>query len=191
MLCKSGVRENTVKIKMAAGIFVVLCGTLIAQAQSEWQQKVQQQLPLLGHRNWIVIADSAFPFQTSPGIETIETGADHLAVVDYVLQAIKDSKHVRPLVHLDRELQFVPDKESPGVDQYRKDLQKRIAGLPTDSTLHADLIQRLDEVGKTYHILMLKTNLTIPYTTVFLQLDCSYWSAESEAGMRKAMKPQR
>jgi hypothetical protein len=45
MLCKSGVRENTVKIKMAAGIFVVLCGTLIAQAQSEWQQKVQQQLP--------------------------------------------------------------------------------------------------------------------------------------------------
>jgi hypothetical protein len=191
MLCESGVRENTVKIKMVAGIFVVLCGTLIAQAQSEWQQKVQQQLPLLGHRNWIVIADSAFPFQTSPGIETIETGADHLAVVDYVLQAIKDSKHVRPLVHLDRELQFVPDKESPGVDQYRKDLQKRIAGLPTDSTLHADLIQRLDEVGKTYHILMLKTNLTIPYTTVFLQLDCSYWSAESEAGMRKAMKPQR
>jgi hypothetical protein len=180
-----------VKIKMVAGIFVVLCGTLIAHAQSEWQQKVQQQLPLLGHRNWIVIADSAFPFQTSPGIETIETGADHLAVVDYVLQAIKDSKHVRPLVHLDRELQFVPDKESPGVDQYRKDLQKRIAGLPTDSTLHADLIQRLDEVGKTYHILMLKTNLTIPYTTVFLQLDCSYWSAESEAGMRKAMKPQR
>ena len=191
MLCESGVRENTVKIKMVAGIFVVLCGTLIAQAQSEWQQKVQQQLPLLGHRNWIVIADSAFPFQTSPGIETIETGADHLAVVDYVLQAIKDSKHVRPLVHLDRELQFVPDKESPGVDQYRKDLQKRIAGLPTDSTLHADLIQRLDEVGKTYHILMLKTNLTIPYTTVFLQLDCSYWSAESEAGMRKAMKLQR
>lgn len=191
MLCESGVRENTVKIKMVAGIFVVLCGTLIAQAQSEWQQKVQQQLPLLGHRNWIVIADSAFPFQTSPGIETIETGADHLAVVDYVLQAIKDSKHVRPLVHLDRELQFVPDKESPGADQYRKDLQKRIAGLPTDLLLHADLIQRLDEVGKTYHILMLKTNLTIPYTTVFLQLDCSYWSAESEAGMRKAMKPQR
>jgi hypothetical protein len=191
MLCESGVRENTVKIKMVAGIFVVLCGTLIAQAQSEWQQKVQQQLPLLGHRNWIVIADSAFPFQTSPGIETIETGADHLAVVDYVLQAIKDSKHVRPLVHLDRELQFVPDKESPGADQYRKDLQKRIAGLPTDLLLHADLIQRLDEVGKTYHILMLKTNLTIPYTTVFLQLDCSYWSAESEAGMRKAMKLQR
>jgi D-ribose pyranose/furanose isomerase RbsD len=191
MLCESGVRENTVKIKMVAGIFVVLCGTLIAHAQSEWQQKVQQQLPLLGHRNWIVIADSAFPFQTSPGIETIETGADHLAVVDYVLQAIKDSKHVRPLVHLDRELQFVPDKESPGADQYRKDLQKRIAGLPTDLLLHADLIQRLDEVGKTYHILMLKTNLTIPYTTVFLQLDCSYWSGESEAGMRKAMKLQR
>ena len=172
--------------KALTGILVVLCGTMIAQAQSGWQQKVQQQLPLLGHRNWIVIADSAFPFQTSPGIETIETDADQLAVVDYVLHAIKDSRHVRPLVHLDKELQFVSDKESPGADQYRKDLQKRIAGLPTDSPLHADLLQQLDEVGKTYHILMLKTR--IPYTSVFLQLDCGYWSAASEAGLREAMK---
>lgn len=177
--------------KAMTGILVMLCGTMIAQAQIGWQQKVQQQLPLLGHRNWIVIADSAFPFQTSPGIETIETGADQLAVVDYVLQAIKDSKHVRPLVHLDKELQFVSDKESPGADQYRKALQKRIAGLPTDSPLHADILQRLDEVGKTYHILMLKTRLTIPYTSVFLQLDCGYWSAESEAALREAMKQAR
>ncbi len=174
--------------KALTGMLVMLCGTVIAQAQSGWQQKVQQQLPLLGHRNWIVIADSAFPFQTSPGIETIETDADQLAVVDYVLHAIKDSGHVRPLVHLDKELQFVSDKESPGADQYRKDLQKRIAGLPTDSPLHADLLQQLDEVGKTYHILMLKTRMTIPYTSVFLQLDCGYWSAESEAALREAMK---
>lgn len=176
------------KTKTIAGILVILCGTMIAQAQGGWQQKVQQQLPLLGHRNWIVIADSAFPFQTSPGIETIETGADQMVVVDYVLQAIKGSKHVRPLVHLDKELQFVSDKASPGADQYRKELQKRIAGLPTDYPLHADLLQTLDDVGKTYHILMLKTRLTIPYTSVFLQLDCGYWSAESEAGLREAMK---
>jgi hypothetical protein len=180
-----------VHTKTATVILAMLCGAMIAQAQSGWQQKVQQQLPLLGHRNWIVIADSAYPFQTSPGIETVETGADQLAVVDYVLQAIKDSKHVRPLVHLDKELQFVSDKESPGADEYRKELQKRIAGLPTDSPLHADLLQQLDEVGKTYHILLLKTQLTIPYTSVFLQLDCRYWSAESEAKLREAMKQAR
>jgi hypothetical protein len=29
--------------------------------------------------------------------------------------------------------------------------------------------------------------MAIPYTSVFLQLDCKYWSAESEQKLRQAM----
>jgi len=32
-------------------------------------------LPLFGHRNWIVVADSAYPAHSMPGIETIVSGA--------------------------------------------------------------------------------------------------------------------
>jgi hypothetical protein len=175
------------KIKAIVGMCAVLCGSMIGQAQSNWQEKFKQELPLLGHRNWIAIVDSAYPLQTSPGIETLETGADQLAVIDYVLQALKDSKHVRPLVHTDKELAFVPEKDAPGVEQYRDALKKRLNGLPADSILHETVINRLNEAGKDFHVLILKTQMTIPYTSVFLQLDCRYWSAESEAELRKMM----
>src|ERR1017187_10611416 len=84
-------------------MLVLLSASSASQAQAGWQQKVKGELPLLGHRNWIVIVDSAYPLQVSPGIETIETDADQLAVLDFVLGAIKDSRHVRPLVHTDKE----------------------------------------------------------------------------------------
>ena len=40
-----------------------------------WMDTLAGYLPALGHRNWIVVADSAFPLQISPGIETIVTGS--------------------------------------------------------------------------------------------------------------------
>jgi len=39
--------------------------------QSKWESQLHRQLPLYGHRNWIVVADSAYPAQSRPGIETI------------------------------------------------------------------------------------------------------------------------
>jgi len=176
------------KLRTIAGIFAMACVTLAAQAQNDWQRKVNDELPLMGHRNWIVVVDSAYPLQTSSGVETIDTGSDQLAVLDYVLNAIKNSKHVRPLVHTDAELRFVPESEAPGVGRYRDELKARLAGIPVDVILHQALIDRLHATGDSFHVLVLKTNMTIPYTSVFLQLDCRYWSAESEARLRAAMK---
>ena len=36
-----------------------------------WRTTIKQELPFFGDRNWILIADSAYPLQTSPGVETI------------------------------------------------------------------------------------------------------------------------
>lgn len=64
--------------------------------QNTWRAKVDEALPLLGHRNWIVIADSAYPQQASAGIEVIETDTDEIEVLRYVLGAVNHSIHVRP-----------------------------------------------------------------------------------------------
>src|SRR5258707_6811844 len=91
-----------------------------AQTQtSDWKARVAKSIPLLGHRNWILVVDSAYPLQTSPGVETIETNADQLTVVQSVLDAVHHSIHVRPLVYMDAELPFVPDQDAPGVSTYR------------------------------------------------------------------------
>ena len=58
-----------------------------------WELSLKRLLPLWGHRNWIVVADSAYPAQSNPGIETIATDADHLQVLKAALDAIDNSTH--------------------------------------------------------------------------------------------------
>jgi hypothetical protein len=63
-----------------------------------------------------------------------------------------------------------------------------LQGRDAKPVLHEDLIARLDQAGRTFKILMIKTTLAIPYTSVFFELDCGYWPPESEAVMRARMK---
>ena len=159
-----------------------------AATPSTWQTKVQQELPLLGHRNWIVIVDSAYPLQTSPGTETIETGSDQITVVRDVLAALAKSRHVRPIVYMDAELPFISEPEAPGVTQYRQQIKGALGNLPVHSVLHDQLIHEMGQTGSTFHVLILKTTLTVPYTSVFLRLDCKYWSDAAEKKLRETMK---
>jgi hypothetical protein len=167
-------------------------GRSVSNAQAlnapKWMDTVTAYLPALGHRNWIVVADSAFPLQISPGIETIVTGEDHFAVLEKVLEAVDGAKHVQPKIWLDKELSFVPEDLAPGADEARRRLEEMLKGRGAAPVLHADLIARLDEVGRTFKIVMVKTTLAVPYTTVFLELDCGYWGPDAEAKMREKMK---
>ncbi len=158
-----------------------------ASAQADWKAQLHKQLPLMGHRNWICVVDSAYPLQSGQGIETIWTGEDQLSAVKAVMAELKKWKHVQPLVYLDKELQFVGEKEAPGVTGYRNALNKILKGAKPTTLLHEDIIKQLDEAGKTFHVIILKTKLTVPYTSVFLRLDCGYWGATKEAGLRKKM----
>ena len=153
----------------------------------DWQTRLGQILPLMGHRNWIMIVDSAYPLQSSAGVETLETNTGQMEVIRTVLSAIDSSIHVRPIVYMDAELPFVPEKDAPGVTAYREGIKTALKGRAITSLPHEQIIAKVDEVGKTFHIVVLKTTMTVPYTSVFLQLNCKYWSDDAEAQMRKAM----
>jgi len=159
-----------------------------SQAQLSWQKKLEQELPLLGHRNWIVIADSAYPLQTAPGIETINTGATQLEVVKAVFDALGHAEHVKPVIFLDAEMAHVPEADAKGITAYRDTLTKLMGQRDVQSLPHEKIIAKLDEAGKSFHVLLLKTSLTIPYTSVFLQLDCAYWNADAEKRLRAALE---
>jgi len=153
-----------------------------------WTDALAAYLPALGHRNWIVVADSAFPLQISPGIETIVSNEDHFTVLAKVLKAVDAAKHIRSKVYLDKELSFVPEALAPGADGARRRLEEALKGRGAQPVLHEELIARLDQVGQTFKIVMIKTTLAVPYTSVFLELDCGYWGPEAEAKMREKMK---
>jgi hypothetical protein len=154
---------------------------------SDWKQELEQELPLMGHRNWVVVADSAYPLQTSPGIKTLYAGGDHVAVLSQVLEAVSDQKHVRPVIFTDAELQHVDESHAPGIGAFRKQLASALAQRDVEVLPHDAIIHQLDEAGGAFRVMIIKTDLALPYTSVFIRLDCGYWSADAEEALREAM----
>src|SRR5689334_19137965 len=101
---------------VSAVLLTLLCGAAMAQT---WKQKLKTALPLLGHRNWVVVVDSAYPYQTSGGLETVVTGESQTSVVKAVLAEIRKQRHVRPVIFLDKELGYIANSQAPGIDLYR------------------------------------------------------------------------
>ena len=156
-----------------------------------WEAKVAERIPLYGHRNWIVIADSAYPAQAREGIETIVADAGEERVLKHILAALDASKHVRPIVYTDSELQFLDPKDMPWIEPFRLTIQDLSRNRETHSLPHEEIIHKLDEAGQTFRVLIVKTNMIMPYTSVFLQLDCAYWGTDQEKKLRADMAKAR
>ena len=153
----------------------------------EWENRLQALLPEFGHRNWVVVADSAYPAQSKPGIETLVAGGGQMETLKKVRDAIAGCKHVRANVYVDRELAFVAEKDAPGVTEYRQQLHAAFSSACITYLPHEQIIARLDKSAEVFRILVIKTEMTIPYTSVFFELDCGYWNAEAEQRLRQAM----
>jgi hypothetical protein len=151
---------------------------------SDWVHTIEERMPLFGHRNWLVVADAAYPAQSRPGIETILSGESQQTTMETLLAHLRTCEHVRPIVHVDRELEFVDEKDAPGVGGYRQWLKTTLEGLTVNSAPHEEIIAKLDLAAQMFSILIIKSTMTIPYTSVFIELDCGYWDAESEARLR-------
>lgn len=177
--------------KSIYSLVLIIAFTMSANSQSNepnWKEELNSQLKLQGHRNWILVVDAAYPYQSNPAIKTIVTGAAHLDVVEEVLDAVANARHVFPEVYLDKELDYVPNDEARGINGYRRKLERLLKGKRVEKVLHEEMISRIDEDAETFHILVLKTNFTLPYTSVFINLNCGYWNTQQEEILRKLMK---
>lgn len=157
-----------------------------------WSETLAARLPLLGHRNWIVVADSAFPEQCSPGMEVVWSGEDLLPVAFETLTQLRSARHVRPKIMVDAELDALDDTLCPGILSFRSDLDRLASGFGGRQALpHEEVLKRMAEIGKTYSILMIKTTMTMPYTSLFIDLQCGYWGDSAEAQLRAKMSATR
>jgi hypothetical protein len=154
----------------------------------DWRDLAADRIAGFGHRNWVVVADAAYPAQVAPGIETVVTHADQIDVVKAVLDELGKVKHVRPVVYTDAELPFVSERDAPGIADYRRDLKGALSDLKPQSVPHEQLIDRLNKAGERFRVLVLKTDLMLPYSSVFVELEAGYWSAEAEIRLRDAIR---
>lgn len=149
-----------------------------------WRDRLRRSLPRLGHRNVIVVADMAYPASAAAGTEIVWTNEDAPTVLREVLDEIGRAPHLRPAIALDAELDALTDADAPGVSAFRASLATTLDTLPARRVPHADLLAELDAAARSWKVLVLKTNSILPYSSVFLTLDCGYWSAERESALR-------
>ncbi len=152
---------------------------------NNWKEQLKEQLPYLGHRNWIVITDMAYPLQNSEGIETLFAPESFETVVAEVKEAVDKAPHVFAHVYLDSEQHRMSDALAEGWSDYQRRLAEVLPEGEAHYVLHEELIHKLDEVSRLYRVLLIKTPLTLPYSSVFFELDCGYWDAAREAELRK------
>ena len=157
-------------------------------AELSWKQVLEEDLNLLGHRNWILVVDKAFPEQSSPGMKYLYVEQDLLPTLEYVLKQVESSTHVTPVVYRDKELAYVTEEQVPGIGKFRTSADRILEKYAVNTLLHDDVFRKLDESASLFRVLVIKTNGTLPYTSVFLQLDCSYWGPEDERVLRDRME---
>lgn len=151
-----------------------------------WQSQFEAQLSLSGHRNWVLVVDKAFPEQ--PGMLVINTGEHLLPVVKKVLALIDSSTHVKPNIYTDLELQYIDDSLATGVEDYKKSLQSVLNNLPAQSILHDSVFLKMNAAQKLFSVTVLKTEEVIPYSSVFIELDCKYWNSQKENKLRDKLR---
>jgi len=152
-----------------------------------WEEVLEEDLHLLGHRNWILVVDKAFPEQSSAGMKYIYVDQDLLPTLEQVLGALDKSTHVLPIIYQDKELSFITEEQVNGIEAFRSAAARTLDGRGVNTLLHDEVFSMLDESSSLFRVLVIKTSCTLPYTSVFLQLDCSYWGAENEKLLRESM----
>jgi hypothetical protein len=155
---------------------------------SIWEEVLKDRLQLFGHRNWLVIADSAYPAQSRHGVETIVADAEQTTALAKAFAILHQCKHIKPAIYTDRELTFVTEEDAPGITSYRKQLGDLLQGYEVRALPHEEIIAKLDRVGEMFRVLLIKTTMRIPYTSVFFDLECGYWNAQAEDRLRAAIR---
>ncbi|MFR9504085.1 MAG: hypothetical protein SNH73_06525 [Rikenellaceae bacterium] len=155
-------------------------------SEPTWKREFEQVLPLLGHRNWILIVDKAYPLQSAAGMTYINSAEPIEDVLNYVVESIDCATHIKPIIYTDKEFSILKDFGGAEADMVAT-IEGALAGREVQSILHDDIFTKLDAASKLFNVVVIKTESTVAYSSVFIELDCGYWTAEKEAQLRSKL----
>ncbi|WP_157359330.1 hypothetical protein [Wenyingzhuangia fucanilytica] len=156
----------------------------IADDTENWDDIVEEKIKRFGHRNWIVVVDEAYPLQSSLGITMLRSPLGQIETLKKVMSILNEQKHVKPIIYLDKEIDYVNENAAKGITAYRDSLMGIFDKSNLNKVMHDDIISMLSKTSDQFNVLVIKTNLNIPYTSVFFQLDCKYWNDVAEKQLR-------
>lgn len=175
---------------MTLGVFLFV-SSCAWKAEDPWQSAVAVNAGKLGHRNWVVISEAAYPAQTRIGVKQVTAGASVPEVLDYVLKTYEQTEFVRPRIYMAREMRAVENQEAPGIDEYRKGLKEALHGHEVAELDQNSLMTLVGDASRTYEVLLIRTQTPLPYTSVYIELQPGYWDVDSESNLRKRIQRER
>ena len=150
--------------------------------------ELKREVSAMGYGNWIVIAESSFPVYSRRGVRTLLVDAEIPAVLDQVLTSLEYSDSVKPKFTTSTELAYLHNDRAPGIDQFRTELETALHGFPTRRMDYRALSLLLEDSSNKFAVLVLKTNTSLPYTSIFIELQSNYWDRENETELREKLK---
>lgn len=173
----------------AFGIALAMCGCAgQGKVERPWMNSIRHELGYLGARNWVVIAEAAFPVPSRRGLRVVQVNDEIPGVLDGLEQIIEEKHHVKPRIYLTTEMAKVPYDYAPGIKEHKADLKQALHGRETVRLDNEMLVNLINSTSKSYRVLVIKTRTAIPYSSVFVELRSGYWDADSEAVLRKNME---
>ncbi len=176
-------------LAFASLLFASGCG--LVPSENSWQGAIANQSSQLGYRNWIVIAEASFPAHSRPGVRQVNANVEVPEAVDYVLNALERTQHVRPNVYLTRELRSLENDFAPGIDDFRGQIQESLHGYEPTELDQQSLLVLLEDANRTFDVLVIRTISALPYSSVFLELQPGYWDSDSEQRLRQRIERER
>ncbi len=152
------------------------------------REQLAPSLEVLGARNWIVVADPAYPILAGEGVDVLTVDAGTADTLREVLAFLADAGALTPRLWTCSELEVVPEQRAPGVRRYRRELSKLTARQLCYEVTDRILALQLTQAAQTYRILYIKTTTALPYSTVAIELDSGYWNSDDEAELRERIE---
>lgn len=175
----------------SAAILLALISVGCVSNENDWRSSVDRQVGQLGYRNWIVVAEASFPAHNRPGIRQMSSDAEIPEVIDYVLNALESTQHVRPKIYMTRELRAVENDFAPGIDVLRAQITDSLHGHEATELDQQSLLTLIESANQNFNVLVIRTPTALPYSSVFLELQHGYWDADSEDRLRERIRRER
>lgn len=112
-------------------------------------------------------------------------------VVDYVLNALEKTQHVKPNIYLTREMRAVENDVAPGIDVLKDQIKSALHSHEFTEIDQQSLLTLIESAQSSFDVLVIRTSTALPYSSVFLELQPGYWDAESEKQLRQTISRER
>ena len=152
------------------------------------RERIAPHLLELGARNWIVVADPAYPLPAGATVQCVTVPANSIATFREVLDLLELEGAVIPRIWTSFELSAVPETRAPGIKRYRKELERLLQGRFHYEVNARVVDMQLCQAAKDFRVLYIRTSTRLPYSAIAIELDSGYWNADAEAEVQERLR---